>query len=348
MPANIRETIISLGYVSQADLSTANILADFRTLPKNNAALAEIRGNVETDAEDIGKGHEFAANAFQLGRDTTFQIQSFLNSEIVAFAFAYGLGGSVASNPGSGDAYRHTASPLNPVSGGIELPAFSVIETIRQGASAVLDRMLVGNAVEGWQIALNSGPGRQNAQITIDCVGSGYLTEPSSITVPSVETTHSLNAGSAAITINGTDYVTAKTFVSAEFGFRNNHRLDAGYYPGSGTQDGFQIRGRMEFGDREPSLRFVARFENGSDELTKLTELTEGTAVITLTGALIDGAVYHDLSVTFHRCIFTSAVIGDTDGIVTVAVEAAPMYHESNGLMTCYATNLEPLVADES
>lgn len=347
MPANIRETIISTGYIAQADLETANILADFRTLPKNNAALAEVRGNIETDAQDIGKGHEFAANAFRLGRDVNFQIQSYLNSEIAAFAFAYANGQSVASNP-AGTAYRHTSSPQDPVSGGIELPLFSLIETIRQGGAAVLDRMLVGNVVEGWTINLNSGPGRQNAQITIDCVGSGLMTEPSGIVVPAVETTHGLNAGTATITINSTNYVTTKNFVSAEFGLRNNHRLDAGYYPGSGTQDGFQTRGRMEFGDREPFLRYVARFENGSDELTKMTALTEGTAVITLQGSLITGATYHDLSVTFHRVLFTSAVIGDTDGIVTVSVDCAPMYHNSNGLMTCYATNLEPLVADES
>ncbi len=349
MSANIRESKIAIGYVEQAALATANILADFRTVAKINAQLVEYSPNVEDDALDLGKGHEFAVNTFKLGTDVRFTHESYLTSEMMAFALAYGLGTSVASNP-EGGAYRHTAVPLDSVSAdSIELPTFSVIEAIRQGGSAVIDRMFVGVVVEGWTLNLNSGPGRQNAQLNIECVGTGKITEPSAITIPSPMTQHSLNAGSASIVINGVNYVSTRNFVSAEIAWRNAHRLDSGFYPGSGTDgDGFQLRGRMEHGDREATLNFVARFENGSSELTKLRAQTGGTAVITLQGDLITGATYHDASLTFHQVRFKLAEIGDADGIVTVRVECAPMYHSSNGVLTGYATNLEALVAAES
>lgn len=348
MSANIRELLTSVGYVAQSDLTTPNVLANFRTIPKINEDLVEYNPNVEDDAEDLGKGHEFAENTFRLGTDVRFTLEYYLNSEMAAFAFSYGLGTSVDSVPEAG-AYRHTATPLDAVASGIELPVFSYIETIRQGGSAVLDRMFAGLAIEGWSIVLSSGPGRQNAKLIIECVGTGQIVEPSAITIPSVTPTHALNAGSAAITINGVDYVTNRNFVSLETGWQNAHRLDSGYYPGSGTDgDGFQQRGRMEHGDRVPTLNFVARFENGSTELTKLRALTEGTAVFSLQGDLIAGSTYHDLSVTHHRVRFKTSTINNTDGIVTVNVECSVMRHTSNGVITAYATNEEALVSDET
>jgi hypothetical protein len=143
-----------------------------------------------------------------------------------------------------------------------------------------------------------------------------------------------LPGSSAQVTINGVDYVTIRNLVSLELGFKNNLRLDAGFYPGSGTQDGAAIRGRLEFGDREASLKFTARFENGSTELTKLRSQATGTAVISLQGELISGTDYHSLEATFHKVAFRTAVVGETDGIVTVEVECHPLSDATNGLLT--------------
>jgi hypothetical protein len=83
------------------------------------------------------------------------------------------------------------------------------------------------------------------------------------------------------------EYVSNKNIVSLETGWKNNIRMDSGFFPGSGFQtagDGSTgaIRGRLEFGNRQGNLRFVARFESGSSEYTKLKAQTTGTAVITL------------------------------------------------------------------
>ena len=88
----------------------------------------------------------------------------------------------------------------------------------------------------------------------------------------------------------------------------------------------------MEVGDRELTSKFVARFENGSAELTKLQAQTSGTATIATSNGGDD-----TLTITFHQVVFRTAVVNDTDGIVTVEVEIGPQYHSTNGLITVVA-----------
>jgi len=342
-PANIRETLICFGKVKQTDLQTINQAADCIRLGKLNAALAEAALLTEDDAQEIGKGHEWPIANYKTAWNAAGSMEKYLSSQFAAWAFAFGLGNAAMTQPEAG-AYRHTCTPQDPAgTAGIELPAFTFVEQIRPGANVILNRALVGNVIQDLSIAIGTGPGRANARLTVNFAGCGKLTEPSGITMPSATTEHLLNAASATCTINGVDYVTAKNLVSLEFAFANNLRLDQGYYPGSGFQDAGdpasgQLRGRIEFGDRAATLRFVARFVNGSAELTKLKAQTEGTAAFTLTGATIVGATKHDISVTFHRVVFATAVVGEADGIVTVSVECRALWHASNGLLTAYAT----------
>jgi hypothetical protein len=138
------------------------------------------------------------------------------------------------------------------------LPYFSFVAQIRPGAGSVIDRPMTGCAVEGWTISIGSGLGRANSKINVEFHGSGKLTEPSV---------------SLTLTINGVDYVTSKNIVSFETSWKNNIRMDAGFYPGSGFQTSGDattgaIRGRLEFGNRAGALKFVVRFDHNSTELT--------------------------------------------------------------------------------
>jgi hypothetical protein len=82
-----------------------------------------------------------------------------------------------------------------------------------------------------------------------ECVTTGQYTSPSSITLPAVYSPHEFNAGMiTSLTFNGINYLTggnAKQFVSMEASWDNNFR--PGFFPGSGTQDGYQIQGRFEW-----------------------------------------------------------------------------------------------------
>jgi hypothetical protein len=65
------------------------------------------------------------------------------------------------------------------------------------------------------------------------------------------------------LTINGVDYVTSKNIISLETSWKNNIRMDQGFYPGSDFQTPGDaatgaIRGRLEFGSRQGALKFVS------------------------------------------------------------------------------------------
>jgi hypothetical protein len=155
--------------------------------------------------------------------------------------------------------------------------------------------------------------------------------------MPARTPAHLMNASSLSCVINGTNYISAKTFESFDFEYDNNPR--DGFYPGSGLRtpgDGTsgQIQGRMEFGKRVIKSSFAARYRNGSTELATLIAQTTGTAVIGLSGA--SG---HDATITMHQASFKTSKIDNTDGIVTVKVELSAQYEATNGVLTMVVNN---------
>jgi hypothetical protein len=332
----MQEIQICFGKQKHADISTPNTGVQMWQLRKLNAALANPKLNTENDAEEFGKGHEFPTQSFQTSWDVNGTLEKYLGAEIGAWAMAFGLGKVVKS--GTAPNFTYTCTPLFPANGdAAELPYFSFVEQIRPGAGVVVDRMAVGCVVEGWTISIGSGPGRANSKITVEFVGSGKYVEPSGITMPAATAEKLLPSASLALTINGVNYVSNKNIVSLETSWKNNVRMDGGFYPGSGFQtagDGASgaIRGRLEFGNRQGMLRFVARFENGSTELTKLRQQTSGAAVLSLTHD-----VNNSLAITWPKVSFATAELGETDGIVTVAVECLPMWDEANGIISAVA-----------
>jgi len=334
--ARMQEILICFGKGKQTDIATPNTVGTMWQLRKLNAGLANPKLNTENDAEEYGKGHEFATQSFQTSWDVTGTLEKYLSAEIGAWAMAFGLGKVVKS--GTTPNFTYTCTPLVPANGdSAELPYFSFIEQIRPGAGVVLDRMAVGCAVEGWTIALGRGPGRANSKITVEFIGSGKYTEPSGITVPAATVEKTLLSASLALTINGVDYVANKNIISLETGWKNNLKPDEGFYPGSGFQASGDatsgaIRGRLLFGNRQGTLRFVAGFENGSTELTKLKAQTTGTATITLTYD-----TNNSLAITWQKVAFSAAEVGETDGIVTVSVDCLPMWDATNGVVSAVA-----------
>ena len=304
---------------------------------KLNAALANPKLAVEDDAAEYGKGHEFATTTFKTSWDVTGTLEKYLSAEFGAWAVCFGLGKVVKS--GSSPNFTYTCTPLFPSAGdATELPYFSLVEQIRPGGSVVLDRQAVGLAVEGFTMAIGSGPGRANSKMTVEFVGSGKVIDSSTgITMPAATVEKLLPSASLTLTINGVDYVTAKNLVSLETGWKNNLRVNDGFYPGSGFQSTGDattgaIRGRLEFGNRQGSLKFVARFDSSSSEYTKLKAQTTGTAVIHL-----QYDANNSLDLTWQRIAFSMVEIGETDQFATVAVDCVPQYDATNGIITAVA-----------
>jgi hypothetical protein len=304
---------------------------------KLNASLANPRLLVEDDATEYGKGHEFAIATYKTSWDVAGALEKYMSAEIAAWAVCFGLGKVVKT--GTTPNWIYTATPLIPSAGDdTELPYFSFVEQIRPGSGVVLDRQAVGCAIEGFTISIGSGPGRANSKLTIEFAGSGKVIDTATgITVPAATTEHLLPSASLTLSINGVDYVTAKNLVSLETSWKNNLRLNDGYYPGSGFQTADDpstgsIRGRLEFGNRAGTLKFVARFDHTSAEYAKLKAQTTGTAVI---GLGFDA--HNSLQITWQKISFRMVEITESDQFATVTVECVPQYDDTNGLVTMVA-----------
>ncbi len=333
----LQEVLVCFGKGKQTDIVTAQAAAAMWRFNKLNAALANPKLATENDAEEYGKGHEFPITTYKTAWDVGGTLEKYLSAEMAAWAMAFGLGKVVKT--GTLPNFIYTCTPLFPANGdAAELPYFSFVEQIRPGAGVVLDRQAVGCAVESWQISIGSGPGRANSKITVEFAGSGKVIDSATgITMPAATVEKLLPSASLTLTINGVDYVTSKNIVSLDTGWKNNIRMDAGFFPGSGFQtagDGSTgaIRGRLEFGNRAGNLKFVARYDSTSLEYTKLKAQTTGTAVITLT---FD--TNNSLQITWQKLAFAVVEIGETDQILTVAVECTPLYDATNGIISAVA-----------
>jgi hypothetical protein len=332
----LQEVQICFGFGKQTDIATASTVGVMWRLRKLNAQLANPKLNTENDATEYGKGHEWATQTFKTSWDTGGTLEKYLSAEMAAWGMCFGLGKVVKT--GSAGNWIYTCTPFIPANGdATELPYFSFVEQIRPGAGSVIDRLLSGCAVEGWAISIGSGPGRANSKITVEFAGSGKVIEPSSIAMPTATVEKLLPSASLTLTINGVDYVTSKNIVSLETSWKNNIRMDAGFYPGSNFQTSNDattgaIRGRLEFGNRVGALKFLARFDHNSTELALLKAQTTGTAIIHL-----QYDANNSLDITWQKVAFATADVGETDQIVTVAVDCTPIYDTTNGIITAVA-----------
>jgi hypothetical protein len=108
----LQEVQICFGKGKQADIATAQTAAVMWRLNKLNAALANPRLATENDAEEFGKGHEFATQTFKTSWDVNGTLEKYLSAEIAAWAMAFGLGKVVKS--GTTPNFTYTCAPLFP------------------------------------------------------------------------------------------------------------------------------------------------------------------------------------------------------------------------------------------
>lgn len=314
-PANIQETQIAFGYKPQADVATPNLITDLWSMTKINPALSVVNPVNETNALDIGKGNEFPSQVYPSYMDASTAVEKYVSSEFMAWLFCFSTGKATKTIIGTG--FSYVAVPNDPAVDCINLPCFTWDEQIRPQPDSVIDRALIGCVVGEWTLTMESGPGRANCRVACTLPGSGRAQSPGLSPLPTVIPEHFLNAAGATITINGIDYVLSQSFISLVMRWNNNVRLDTGYYPGSGTQNGYAVRGRMEYGVREMSLNFVARAQKGSVEYNNLLNQVEGPVSFGVQGAAL-GTTFHGFNVNMPRTRMSAVVNGDDNNIVTV------------------------------
>jgi len=327
----MQEQQFGLAFRKQTDIATANTAAQIWTLRKTNAQLPIPTLQTESDAAEYGKGHPYPEQVFLTAWRSSGTVEKYLSAEIAAWAMAFGLGKVVKS--GTSPNFTYTCTPLNPSAGDPdELPYFTTVAQIRPGTTPAADYAVIGCAVNSWRITLGSGPGRENAKIAVDYVGSGRFASPSTITLPTALSEKLLLSPSLTFSAHGTDYITAKRLLSLEATWTNNINVDQGYYPGSGTQNGASVAGRLLFGVQAATLRFTAMLAQPTPELDRLKTQTEGTATV---GLSYD--TNNSLSITYHRAVISAIEFSEADGFAVVQCDITPLYDATNGLLTAVA-----------
>ncbi len=328
MPARVQQLVLGLGQNKQSAIGTAG--STFLRFKKLDTALTTPKPVFENDAAEIGKGNEFITQTFPSHYDVANRIEKYASAEFVTWACAYGLGNATVT--GSSAPYTYTIVPIDPGTT-LELPYFSLVEQVSEGGGRAIDNLYVGCAVEDFTYQFSYGPGRASSKMTVNWVGSGLLTTPSAITVPSVVLENNMLAASMSLTVNGVDYVGTKRILSGSIGWKNNLLLNAGFFPGSGEQNGLQVRGRMEIGARVPTFQFTARLLSTSTEYATLVAQTAGTATL---------SVQHDsgniVTFTFPQLAFQMAENAEADGIVAVTVTGAPQFNTTQNTVLSVVT----------
>jgi hypothetical protein len=333
--ANINELIQGWGFGKQVDIVTPSLVAAIWPQTNlNSKPWAKVPVN-EDDAKETGKSHEFPQQQFKSHYNMpTFEISKYCSSEFVAWVMAFSLGNVTVV---AGPPVVYTIVPIlgatNPTE--LELPYFSYVQQIRPGGSSILDEIFIGCAIKSWKLSVKNSPGRSGAMLSAECVTTGQYTAPSTITLPATTLLHEFNDGTiTALNFNGVDYISgasARQFISMDVTWDNNVR--SGFFPGSGSKDGYQTQGRIEIGDRVMGFQLVVRVAAGSTEYANLIALNSAASTFTM---------HRDSSNIFSMVIqklsYSTAELSNTDGIVTLQITGDPLFDATNGLVTVTVT----------
>ena len=95
----LQELLVGFGFGKQTDIATANTAPTIWRLRKLNASMANPKLATENDAQEYGKGHEFATQTFKTSWDVAGSLEKYLGAEIGAWAMCFGLGHSMQVKP---------------------------------------------------------------------------------------------------------------------------------------------------------------------------------------------------------------------------------------------------------
>src|ERR1035437_1407597 len=87
----LQEVQICFGFGKQTDIATAYLVAAMWRLKKLNAQLANPKLNTENDAEEYGKGHEFATTSLKPSGNRGARLKKSLRAKMPPWAMCSAL-----------------------------------------------------------------------------------------------------------------------------------------------------------------------------------------------------------------------------------------------------------------
>lgn len=338
-----QEVRFAIAYKQQLDLKTPLPVADMWSLRQTNTDFIQAQPVNEDDANDLGKG-VYITQTFPSHIMAGGNWNGRLTSESAAMISAFGVG-AVTKSPGTGTGFKYTMIAPDLAMTGLQLPSTSMVIQIRTGANAITDKLLTGMCCEEFGIEFRLGPGRDNAQFTSNWIGTGGFVKPSAIVIPTIYQEHSINAGGiTALKWDGTggggplfDYIANLRFIGATFRWKNNLRDNSSYFPGSGSQNGYQLRGRMRRAAPTITLSTQVECDSGSSEEDALLNQTPGAFTINAPSAAVDNS----WELQLFKVVPRATPIQDSDGIASYNVDWTVMQDPVKGVLQIDASCLQ-------
>lgn len=314
----------------QSAYATPNPTGDItESHPFEGADFADHIPNMSDNANQFGKGHEFATRNAILSWDVRFRRTFQATTKMLGWAFAFHTGKVTTTAAGTG--FQHVFEYQDPngvgyYGSGRQQPVTTVIERVHSG----LARMWPSSQVMAVEI---TGQLNEWVRMALEIIGSGKYTDATGFTFP-VAVEGSLLRHAGLLFEHGPSATLADESCDIDsFRFRSEYAYDeiGGYCPGSGYQvsgvpDSGQIRGKLEFTRRAVTFEFVARAKTNSSIITRLINQTDLKALLTITGAQLSGVHNHSVIINIPRLRYRAAPINVAGDVITFAVSTVVMY----------------------
>jgi hypothetical protein len=340
MPARTQDFKIAVGFRKQTGTGlTTQTPTQLQALLDSSSKLWNLRIDAfnlpipdlknESDAKFFGKGHEFATQLFALNSDTGMEWPSFLTSQNWAQVVAFFQNGPTETSPDTG-AHKYVGDMMVPRTDGVNLPATNMVAQIWDGD--IFDIAVMGMVLAGFSLRVQKGPGLSNTQLTTRWIGSGAWSTAHGLTIPDAYPEVRLGSGEAVeLIINGVDYLSNARFSDLEFTYDNGINADSGFHLGSGSQSGYDLRGRLRFGSRSMTLVCQVELETDSVEFQNLLDQTSGEVSIKIQGPLIAGTTHHQAEIFLPDTKIKVFRMTDVDGFTNCRIELEVLYNNSYG-----------------
>lgn len=324
----------AIGFNKQSALQTGLAAGSLVRLAHTEASFAFPKFISDNNRDDFGTGSEFATNTFPNRIDFDFGYTARMTSLNTAILAAFGLGSVVKTAAGSG--FQYVCTPLDPTVGDPDMPSTSICQQLDESSGHAIDILNVGCCVEQFGLSLKNGTGRDTSTVTGQFVGCGKHAKPSGITIPAAATEHGMNLGTVTtLSVRSVNYITNRLFVDCDLTYKNNIQLDLGFYPGSGSQNGFALRGRMLKGQPDLTFGMTVFLNKDSTELADYLAQTEGTIQIVQVGDVIGaGPETHKVQIDVPRMKFVAYDVQSVGMYTAVKTQCEVLQPNSGSAIT--------------
>jgi hypothetical protein len=312
--------LINAGAKAQADFSTALADGDLTTLAPFAGEVAQITPRKLSDAQRVGKGHEFATELTEVARMLSMQRTFDCSSVMLGWAMALAMGKVTSTQPNAGlnpTAWSH-AFKMRPPTETKHARITTVYEALT--ADATFKRKLLAIAVNSLTL---SGRGQEFVQLVVNAIGSGQTTEDPVALPGAVTSLVYLINGDMKLSVGNTGG--ALTDISDrmyEWSVGFSQSIDEGNarYPSTGL-----YAGRFWFGDRKPTLQLKLWLDETSDMWDAFIAGTQKEVKLENNGALFLAGQpeTHGFILRFPAVSFALDGINEVDGKLCYTLSAA-------------------------